>query len=181
MQSRYQHSFFLFFYILDYNNSDVSRSVMVYSSATASSELLSEKACLAQTLFNHVTEGEIHLAKSGHLFIHVAGDLKLFIIKREIDTSRVQFISSQSRCLKQVIWIMPQSVYFFLLIMKITQKGKVTGRYLCSRYLKIHQMKSTQISEIIEQMKSTGISDCSRWQCITLSSVSRFSIKLVQP
>lgn len=73
---------------------------MVYSSATASSELLSEKACLAQTLFNHVTEGEIRLAKSGHLFVHVASDLKLFIIKREIDISRVQFISSQSRCLK---------------------------------------------------------------------------------
>lgn len=73
---------------------------MVYSSATASSELLSEKACLAQTLFSHVTEAEIHLAKSRHLSVHVASDLKLFVIKGEIDTSRVQFISSQSRHLK---------------------------------------------------------------------------------
>lgn len=73
---------------------------MVYRSATASSELLLEKVCLAQTLFSHVTEGEIHLVKSRHLFVHVASDLKLFIIKGEIDTSRVQFISSQSRCLK---------------------------------------------------------------------------------
>lgn len=69
---------------------------MVYSSATASFTLLSEKACLAQTLFSHVTEGEIHLAKSRHLFVHVVSDLKLFIIKGEVDTSRVQFISSRS-------------------------------------------------------------------------------------
>lgn len=73
---------------------------MVYSSATASSELFLEKACLAHTLFSHVTEGEIHLAKSSNLFVRVATDLKLFIIKGEIDTSRVQFISFQSRCLK---------------------------------------------------------------------------------
>lgn len=50
---------------------------MVYSSATANSMLRSEKACLAQTLFSHVTEGEIHLAKSRHFFVHVASDLKL--------------------------------------------------------------------------------------------------------
>lgn len=50
---------------------------MFYSSATASPMLRSEKACLAQTLFSHVTEGEIHLAKSRHLFVHVASDLKL--------------------------------------------------------------------------------------------------------
>lgn len=50
---------------------------MVYSSITASSMLCPEKACLAETLFSHVTEGEIHLATSRYGFVHVASDLKL--------------------------------------------------------------------------------------------------------
>lgn len=52
---------------------------MVYSFIAASSMICSEKACLAETLFSHVTEGEIHLATSRYVFIHVTSDLKLYL------------------------------------------------------------------------------------------------------